>query len=158
MYDIHLPCVTLTKQPQKRKKGFEQLSANLWLLFAYLSRGPSAGLSNDFPVLNHNFAEVSGSGAVGTLLSPKRKANLGLISFVPRVPATEPRNPKFPKWLGEGAKGVLVHMDQKPVRLVQKRVALVLDRVALVQETFGRLFLQLAKTPFAPSPNHFRDF
>ena len=51
-----------------------------------------------------------------------------------------------------------MHVDQKPVRLVQKRVALVQNRVALVQETLGRPFLQLAKTPFAPSPNHFGEF
>ena len=50
-----------------------------------------------------------------------------------------------PKWLGEGAKGVLVHVDQKPVALVQTRVTLVQNRVALVQETLGRPFLQLAK-------------
>ena len=63
-----------------------------------------------------------------------------------------------PKCLGEGAKGVSVYVDQKPVALVQKRVALVQKRVALVQETLGRLFLQVAKTPFAPSPNHFGQF
>ena len=34
-----------------------------------------------------------------------------------------------PKWLGEGAKGVLVYAGQRPVALVQKRVALVLKRV-----------------------------
>ena len=32
------------------------------------------------------------------------------------------------------------------------------NRVALVQETLRRLFLQVAKTPFAPSPNHFGSF
>ena len=61
----------------------------------------------------------------------------------------------WPKYLGQGAKGVLVYVDQKPFALVQKRAALVQNRVALVQETLGRLFLQVAKTPFAPSPNHF---
>ena len=41
----------------------------------------------------------------------------------PQVPATEPRNLKFPqKWRGEGAKGVLAYVDQKPARLMQKRV------------------------------------
>ena len=69
-----------------------------------------------------------------------------------------PKSQNFPKWLGEGAKGVLVYADQKPVRLVQERVALLQNRVALVQETLGRPFLQLAKTPFAPSPNHFGEF
>ena len=58
----------------------------------------------------------------------------------------KPRN--CPKSLGEGATCVLVYVDQK-------RVALVQNRVALVQETLGRPFLQLVKTPFAPSPNHF---
>ena len=29
-------------------------------------------------------------------------------------------NGNSPKWLGEGAKGVLVYVGQKPVRLVQK--------------------------------------
>ena len=51
-----------------------------------------------------------------------------------------------------------MHVDQKPVALVQKRVALVQNRVALVQETLRRPFLQLAKTPFAPSPNHLGNF
>ena len=50
------------------------------------------------------------------------------------------------------------YVDQKPVALVQKRVALVQNRAALVQETPGRPFLQLVKTPFAPSPNHFGQF
>ena len=36
-----------------------------------------------------------------------------------------------------------------------KRDALAQNRVPLVQETLGRLFLQLAKAHLAPSPNHF---
>ena len=59
---------------------------------------------------------------------------------------------RCPKWLGEDAKGVLVHVDQKPVALEQERVALVQNRVVLVQDTLGRPPLQLVKTPFAPSP------
>ena len=47
----------------------------------------------------------------------------------PEVPATEARNlKKKPKVEGEGARGVLVYVDQKPVRLAK-------NRVALVQET-----------------------
>ena len=74
------------------------------------------------------------------------------------MPNKPHRNQKCPKWLGEGAKGVLAHVDQKPVALVQKRVALVQNRAALVQDTFGRPSLQLVKTLFAPSPIHFGHF
>ena len=58
----------------------------------------------------------------------------------------------------EGAKGALAYVNEKPVALVQKMVALVQRRVKMVQETFGRPFLQLIKTPFAPSPNHLGQF
>ena len=57
-----------------------------------------------------------------------------------------PKSQIAPEWLRKGAKGVLVHVDPKPVTLVQKSVALVQNRVALVQETLGRPFLQLAKS------------
>ena len=60
------------------------------------------------------------------------------------TPAACYRGPKpqnCPKCLGEGAKGVLVYVGQKPVALVQERVALVQTSVALVQETLGRSFL-----------------
>ena len=50
---------------------------------------------------------------------------------------------KCPKCLREGAKRVLVHVDQKPVALVQERVALVQNRVALMQNTLGGPSLQL---------------
>ena len=75
------------------------------------------------------------------------------LALRPEVPATEAGNLPI-KLSGEGAKGVLVYVDQKPAALVQKRVALVQNRAAMVQETLGRPFLQVAKTPFAPSPNH----
>ena len=55
-----------------------------------------------------------------------------------------PKPQDCPKWLGEGAKGVLVYVHQKPVALVQKTVGLVQNRVALVQETLGRPFRQVA--------------
>ena len=51
-----------------------------------------------------------------------------------------------------------MHVNQKLVALAQERVALVQNRVALVQETLGRPYLQLVKTPFAPSPSHFGHF
>ena len=54
-----------------------------------------------------------------------------------------PKPQKYPMLLGEGAKGVLVHVDQKPLALVQERVALVQNRVTLVQDTLGRPSLQL---------------
>ena len=58
------------------------------------------------------------------------------------MPATEAENLKIaqscPKRLGEGAKGVLVYVDEKSVALAQERVALLQNRVALVQETLGQ--------------------
>ena len=52
----------------------------------------------------------------------------------------EPQN--CPKWLGEGAKGVLVYADQKRVALVQKEVCTGTKQgFALVQETFGETIL-----------------
>ena len=66
-----------------------------------------------------------------------------------------PKPQKCPKWLGEGAKGVLTHVHQKPVAVVQERVALVQNRIALVGD---RPPVQLGKTPFAPSPIHFGHF
>ena len=41
---------------------------------------------------------------------------------------------------------------------VQKRFALVQNRVVMVQEALGRPCFHLAKTPFAPSLNHFGQF
>ena len=45
----------------------------------------------------------------------------------PGVPVTWVRNLKCPKWLGDGAKGVLARLDQKPAALMHERVALVQD-------------------------------
>ena len=62
-----------------------------------------------------------------------------------------PKPQKCSKKLGEGANGILAHVDQKPVALVQERVALVQNTVASVQETL-RDHLQLVKTPSARTP------
>ena len=71
------------------------------------------------------------------------------MTLRPEVPATEAGNLKIaPNWSGEGAKGVLVCVDQMPFALVQKRLALVQNRVADSWE----------KTPFAPALNHFGQF
>ena len=74
----------------------------------------------------------------------------------PKCVLQRPGTSKLPKGCRRcfGVCGV----DKKAVALVKKkkkRVALVQDKVALAQETRGRPFLQLAKTPLAPSPNHF---
>ena len=69
-----------------------------------------------------------------------------------------PKPQKCPKWLGEGAKGVLGQGRQRPLALVQKRVAPVQNRILVVQKTLGRPLLPGSKTPFAPSPNHFGHF
>ena len=69
-----------------------------------------------------------------------------------------PKPQKCPKWLGEGAKGLLGQGRQSPLALVQKRVAPVQNRVLVVQKTLGRPLLPGSKTPFAPSPNHFGHF
>ena len=69
-----------------------------------------------------------------------------------------PKPQKCPKWLGEGAKGLLGQGRQRPLALVQKRVAPVQNRVLVVQKTLGRPLLPGSKTPFAPSPIHFGHF
>ena len=69
-----------------------------------------------------------------------------------------PKPQKCPKWLGEGAKGLLGPGRQSPLALVQKRVEPVPNRVWVVQKTLGRPLLPGSKTPFAPSPNHFGHF
>ena len=75
------------------------------------------------------------------------------------MPATRAQNLEIAKkWLREGAKGVLVYVDQKPLAMVQKRVAPVQNRVLVVQKTLGRLLLAGSNTPFAPSPNHVGHF
>ena len=69
-----------------------------------------------------------------------------------------PKPQNCPKWLGEGAKGLLGQGRQRPLALAQKRVAPVQNRVLVVQKTLGRPLLPGSKTPFAPSPNHFGHF
>ena len=69
-----------------------------------------------------------------------------------------PKPQKSPRWLGEGAKGLLGQGRQSPLALVQKRVAPVQNRALVVQKTLGRPLLPGSKTPFAPSPNHFGHF
>ena len=63
-----------------------------------------------------------------------------VLVLQPEVHATEARKLKIVKVARKGCKG---------------RVALVQNRVALVQAILRKPFLQLAKTPFAPFPNHF---
>ena len=63
-----------------------------------------------------------------------------------------PKPQKCPKWLGEGAKGLLGPGRQSPLALVQKRVAPVQNRVWVVQKTLGRPLLPGSKTPFS-TPN-----
>ena len=69
-----------------------------------------------------------------------------------------PKPPRCPKWLVEGAKGLLDPGRQSPLALVQKRVAPVQNRVWVVQKTLGRPLLSGSKTPFAPSLNNFGHF
>ena len=57
--------------------------------------------------------------------------------------------PQLPKVVRRGCKRCL-YVDQKPAALVRERVTLVQNGDALVQETLGRSFLQLAKTPLNP--------
>ena len=100
------------------------------------------------------------SGKTKTTHQLMKSVGSGRLSLVcdPSACYRGPKPRNCPKSLGEGARGVLAYVDQKPVALVQKRVALVQNRVALVQKTLGRAFLQLVKTPFAPSPPDFGQF
>ena len=119
----------------------------------WLLRSQDMGMVAFLPTFFMNSADMSMND---TLL-------LWTTSYRPRVETRSacyrgPEAQKCPKWLREGAKDVLVHVDQNLVALVQNRVALVQNRVVLVQDTLGRPSLQLVKTSFAPSPNHFGHF
>ena len=84
------------------------------------------------------------------------------------TPNAAPAQPRDHRGCGEARNLKIAQSGQERVQKVswciwtrrllhwcKREFALVQNRVALVQETFGRPFLQLAKTPFAPSPNHF---
>ena len=127
--------------------------AKLWVLFSKYSAEKTKCIEVSQPP-NKEMSEIDDANHKARWLKEawilahvkiliKCKCALWASAFwnFPSCKGPKPQN--CPKWLGEGAQGVLVYVDQT------------LAALALVQETHGRPNLQLAKTSFAPYPNHF---
>ena len=77
----------------------------------------------------------------------------------PRVPATGgPKPQKCPKWLGEGAKGVLDPGSKGLPRVFCTTKTLFCTGATLFCTNARGLWRPCPKGPFAPSPNHFWEF
>ena len=146
------------EQKEEHKEAIEEVAAAAAaaaaapkLLFVYWRR-----LQWDPLELPKPFALRRGFGSILLAFSPGAPAN---IELRPQVPTTEARNPhNCPKWLREGAEGVLASWRKGLPRLSCTTTTLFGTNATLFCTSATGLWSPYTKTPFAPSPNHFGQF